>query len=164
MLGRKAIVKNPDTTVAIPPDTIISGILQAATNPDVDIDKMERLMAMHERLISEQNEARFTGAMNKAQGEMRRVEADLYNEQTKSKYASYAALDRSLRPIYTANGFNLSHEQVTAGMIADCHAAGLPVAVYTVNEPDRMRAMIELGVDILITDRPDRALRIVLKQ
>ncbi len=109
-MAKQAVAETTETAVSIPPDTIIRGILEAATNPDVDIDKMERLMAMHERLVSNQNEARFTGAMNKAQGEMRRVEADLYNEQTRSKYASYAALDRSLRPIYTVNGFNLSFD------------------------------------------------------
>jgi hypothetical protein len=46
--------------------------------------------------------------MAKAQAEMRPVAADADNPQTRSKYASYAALDRALRPIYTLNGFALS--------------------------------------------------------
>jgi hypothetical protein len=41
---------------------------------------------------------------------MRPVAADASNPQTKSKYASYAALDSVLRPIYTKHGFGLSFD------------------------------------------------------
>jgi glycerophosphoryl diester phosphodiesterase len=33
--------------------------------------------------------------------------------------------------------------------------AGLAVNVWTVNDPDRMRELIDLGVDAIITDVPD---------
>ena len=35
------------------------------------------------------------------------------------------------------------------------HAAGHRVVVWTVNEPERMRALLALGVDGIISDRPD---------
>lgn len=62
---------------------------------------------------TEQAEARaakraFAVAMTKAQLEISPVNADADNAQTQSKFASHAALDRVLRPIYTANGFSLS--------------------------------------------------------
>ena len=60
-----------------------------------------------------------------------------------------------------SNGFNLSHEQVTPDVVEQCHRLGRPVAVYTVNEPERMREMIAMGVDVLITDRPDLAMSLV---
>lgn len=37
------------------------------------------------------------------------------------------------------------------------HALGLGVLPWTVNEPDDLRRMIEIGVDGLVTDYPDRA-------
>jgi len=43
-----------------------------------------------------------------AQARMGRVSADAINPQTRSKYATYAQLDRHLRPIYTTHGFSLS--------------------------------------------------------
>lgn len=42
-----------------------------------------------------------------------------------------------------------------------CHAAGLGVAVWTVNDESEMRRVVSAGVDWLITDAPDVALRVV---
>lgn len=35
------------------------------------------------------------------------------------------------------------------------HAAGLQVHVWTVNDPDQVRRLFEMGVDAVVTDRPD---------
>jgi hypothetical protein len=48
--------------------------------------------------------------MTSAQSQMGRVRTDSNNPQTRSRYASYAALDRAVRPIYTAAGFSLSFD------------------------------------------------------
>ncbi len=50
---------------------------------------------------------------------------------------------------------------VTRGFVHRCHEAGVGVHVWTVNRPDEMRALIELGVDGLISDFPAIARRIV---
>lgn len=60
-----------------------------------------------------------------------------------------------------ANGFNLSKSQVTKEIVDECNNAGRPVAVYTVNDWKEMRTLIEMGVDVIITDRPDVAMRLV---
>lgn len=88
--------------------TIINAIAQAATNPDVDVEKMERLWAMHEKMAARDAEQSFNDAMTKAQADMGRISADAQNPQTRSQYASYAQMDRCLRPVYTSNGFSLS--------------------------------------------------------
>jgi len=41
------------------------------------------------------------------------------------------------------------------------HKAGLAVQVWTVDEPDDMRRLLTWGVDGIITDRPDIAVRVV---
>lgn len=90
--------------------TIIQVIERAALNPDVDIDKMERLLQMQERILDRDAEQQFNIAMTDAQAEMSPISADAVNPQTKSKYASYAAMDNKLRPIYTKHGFALSFD------------------------------------------------------
>jgi glycerophosphoryl diester phosphodiesterase len=50
---------------------------------------------------------------------------------------------------------------VTRRFISQAHQAGLPVKVWTVNDPSDMQRLVEWGVDALITDRPDLAVPIV---
>lgn len=83
-------------------------ILDAARDPAVDVDKYERLMAMYERIEARQAAQSYAAAMTDAQKEMTPVSRDASNPQTKSKYATYGALDAVLRPIYTKHGFSLS--------------------------------------------------------
>ena len=51
----------------------------------------------------------------------------------------------------------------TADMIASAHARGMKVIPWTVDDPATMHALIDLGVDGIITDYPNR-LRAVLAE
>ncbi|MEK8226100.1 glycerophosphodiester phosphodiesterase family protein [Oerskovia sp. M15] len=42
------------------------------------------------------------------------------------------------------------------GLVAELHDAGLEVMVWTLNEPEQWALALEIGVDAVITDRPDR--------
>lgn len=53
---------------------------------------------------------------------------------------------------------NLSSEFVDPRLIADAHAHGIKVYVYTVNDPTEMRLLRQMGVDGVFTDYPERAL------
>jgi len=104
----------PKATLVLPARneiaTVLHAITAAANDPNVDIDKMERLLGMHERMHARANEQKFNAAMTKAQAAMAPISADAVNPQTRSTYASFAQLDRVLRPIYTKNGFALSFD------------------------------------------------------
>lgn len=86
-------------------------IARGATDPAFDISKMERLMLMYQQIQAQKALEAFGAAMSAAQAEMGPVSADALNPQTKSHYASYAQLDRALRPIYTKHGFALSFNE-----------------------------------------------------
>lgn len=90
------------------PETLLAIIARAASDPSVDIDKMDRLLQMQERLEMRSAEEAFNEAMTAAQIEMGRIKTNKENSQTHSRYADYAALDKVLRPIYTRHGFALS--------------------------------------------------------
>ena len=51
---------------------------------------------------------------------------------------------------------NLSKASVTAELVERCHGEGVRVLVYTVNDPDEIAHLKELGVDGIIGDYPDR--------
>jgi hypothetical protein len=103
--GQQAVVPASDASA------IIQVIERAARDPSVDIVKMKELFAMRKEIMLEVAEAAFNSSMNAAQKEMRPIAADAENTQTRSKYATYAKLDRALRPIYTKHGFAISYDE-----------------------------------------------------
>lgn len=101
----------PPNVVADYNSGLLEVIARAARDPNVDIDKMERLIAMQERVQARDSELAFNQALNAAQGEMRPISANASNPQTRSRYATFDKLDRVLRPIYTEHGFSLSFDE-----------------------------------------------------
>lgn len=53
---------------------------------------------------------------------------------------------------------------VTPRFIAFAHRVGIAVHVWTVNEPEQMRRLLDLGVDGLITDRADLLARVLAER
>lgn len=106
------MVNAPQAAPIVPTETtaLLSVIERAATNPAVDMDKLERLLIMHERILAKTAETAFNEAMNAAQAEMGRISTDCENKQTRSLYASYGQLDRHIRPVYARHGFSLSFD------------------------------------------------------
>lgn len=88
--------------------SLLAVISRAASDPSIDIEKMERLMAMKERMDARTAESEFNSAMMRVQAKMGRISADATNPQTRSNYATYGKLDKALRPIYTTEGLSLS--------------------------------------------------------
>lgn len=66
--------------------------------------------------------------------------------------------DRSLpKAIKAAGGAIWSplYRDVTPALIAEAHGLGLQIVVWTVNDPADMAKLIDMGVDGIISDRPD---------
>ncbi|MGI6460048.1 MAG: glycerophosphodiester phosphodiesterase [Candidatus Hydrogenedentales bacterium] len=59
------------------------------------------------------------------------------------------------------DGWNANAEGITAGRLAAMQAAGRSVAVWTVDDVDAMRRFVALGVNAIITNRPDAALDVL---
>jgi glycerophosphoryl diester phosphodiesterase len=50
---------------------------------------------------------------------------------------------------------------ITSALVDQAHHAGLQVVAWTVNEPDQMTRLIDAGVDGIMTDYPDRLVRLI---
>lgn len=103
----------------MPPSTPVEaptpmGLLQMAIQGNATMDTIERLVALQERAMAQDALREFNAAMNRAQTQMGRIARDMDNKQTSSKYASYAAIDREIRPIYTKEGLALSFDTADA--------------------------------------------------
>jgi hypothetical protein len=92
--------------VTISTGNVAAAILRAAENPNIDPERLDRFLAVYERLAARDAEKQFNEAMAAAQDEMKRVAKDA--ESDKGGYASFAAIDRMVRPIYVKHGLSLS--------------------------------------------------------
>jgi glycerophosphoryl diester phosphodiesterase len=65
--------------------------------------------------------------------------------------------------VLLAHGHRVLHPwvgAVTAGLIEDCHRAGVAVNTWTCDDPARMAQLIGWGIDGLCTNVPDVALAV----
>lgn len=69
--------------------------------------------------------------------------------------APEAALDRLG---FVPEVYSPDHRPLTADLVSRIQALGMEVLPWTVNDPARMKELLEMGVEGLITDYPDRAL------
>lgn len=57
-----------------------------------------------------------------------------------------------------ADWINPSHSNLNADIVADIHRRGFRISPYTINDAPRMRELLAMGVDGVITDEPARLL------
>ncbi|ATJ82991.1 glycerophosphodiester phosphodiesterase family protein [Halomonas beimenensis] len=58
----------------------------------------------------------------------------------------------------------LRHNRIDASEVRRAHHHGYRLYAWTINEPARMSRLIDLGVDGIITDRPDRLTRLLAER
>ena len=100
----------PATTAMQPAkavDAAIGMFERLATDPNVDVDKLERLIQMQERILTHQARAAFNTAFAVMQGEIPTVEER--GKTDKGRYARLEDIIEIVRPILRNHGFTLSH-------------------------------------------------------
>ncbi len=60
-----------------------------------------------------------------------------------------------------ASVFNIKRQRLTKKMLRRCREQQIPVGIYTVNEPRRMRRLVKRGINAIFTGYPDRLLEIL---
>lgn len=106
--ARQELARVTGEVVHVGAASLMDVIGRAAADPNTDVDKLERMLGLYERITAREAEQAYHDAMNACQAAMDPIRTDAHNPQTKSRYASYPALDRACRPIYTQHGFSLS--------------------------------------------------------
>lgn len=113
-MSEPAIINQRDNEIAEPQSetaSILSLISQISQDPNVDLEKMERIIAMRDRDFERVARDRFNRAMTAAQAEMRPVARDAKNGGTGKNYASYEAISKAIQPIIEKYGFSLSFDE-----------------------------------------------------
>jgi len=113
--------------------SVLQIIERAARDPSVDIDKMERLMQMHERMLARNAETAYNAALSAMQTELPEMpeHGKIRNKSgnVQSKYALWEDMNKIIKPILTKHGFALTFRTgneganiVVTGVLS--HAAG----------------------------------------
>lgn len=87
---------------------ILNVIAKAAADPNVDVDKLERLLAMQERVLAREAEQAFNASLLAAQDEIRPIYRNKKNSSTNSTYADLEAVSDAIDPIFRNHGFSSS--------------------------------------------------------
>jgi hypothetical protein len=115
--GATAVVARPPSRKAklpaLPaPTTLMQAIIQASTDPAVDVGKIGALVKLHQEMQSRDWQQKFNEAMTACQSELEPVTRNQSNTSTNSRYADLAKLAESALPIIHRNGFALQFGEV----------------------------------------------------
>jgi len=91
---------------------IISMIERAARDPSVDIDKMERLMLMQERIFDRNAKSAYSAALAQMQPELPAIKErggiKDRGGKVQSTYALWEDINTAIKPVLAAHGFAIS--------------------------------------------------------
>lgn len=86
---------------------MLSMIERAARDPNVDIDKMERLVLMQERSLARQAKAEYDAAMAELQPELPSI-GERGNAANRYTYALWEDINAAIKPVLSKHGFALT--------------------------------------------------------
>lgn len=106
-------VQEPVSAPAVPESAaIIQVIERAAINPDVDIDKMERLLEMQERIMERNARSAYAADLARMQPELpviaERGGIKDRSGRVQSTYALWEDINEAIKPVLAKHGFALS--------------------------------------------------------
>lgn len=105
--ARKEVAKVQEAPIALSESAAIIHVIErAALNPDVDVDKMERLYAMHEKAMERQARAAFAAALAELQPKLPVIEERGATDKT--TYATWEDINEAIKPFLQEMGFALS--------------------------------------------------------
>lgn len=102
-----AIVKTETLPVQQEAATVLSIISRAATDPNIDIDKMERLLQMHERMQERQAAADFAADLADMQDKLPSI-GERGHAAGRYTYALWEDINAAIKPVLRAHGFSLT--------------------------------------------------------
>lgn len=102
-----AKIKQPETAIAPASESaaMFSMVERIMADPNLPVERVSQAFDFYQRVQADQAQKAWMAAFVEVQAELDPIKKDASNPQTRSKYATYEALDRAMRPIYTKHGF-----------------------------------------------------------
>jgi hypothetical protein len=122
--------KTQALTTVQPSADAVSMFERLAKDPAVDVDKLQKLIDMQERILAHNAESQFWEAFARMQGDLPTITEDgaiSVGNTIRSRYSTNEAIQEAIRPILQKHGFALSFRNKTidkvlrvTGILAHC--------------------------------------------
>ncbi len=105
-----AIVEDQKSPIGNDASSIMAVISRAASDPQTDVDKLERLMGLYERIAEKNAKTEYAIAMAEMQKELPVIEerGEIQLGKNGPKYALWEDINETIRPILADHGFSLT--------------------------------------------------------
>jgi len=97
-----------ELTKVEPQDQMMAIIAKVVSDPNCDVDKMDKIISLQERMFDKNAQISFSKAMVACQSDMPMVVATAQNNHTNSTYVKYEHLIAQTKAIIIKHGFALS--------------------------------------------------------
>jgi hypothetical protein len=84
-------------------------VIERLSTQDVDVEKIEKIIEMQERIMDRNAKQSFYAAMARVQSKIPEIKEDKKNTQTNSTYASFKSLMKTIKPLASEEGFSQSY-------------------------------------------------------
>ena len=114
MADSRSVTEAIQPSAPLPQQAEISAILQAALNPAMDAEKVERMFALHERMLDRLAVKEFNDALAAFQDEVPQIikAGAIFgsDKKVRSRYAKIEDIDEAVRPVAAKHGFSFSYD------------------------------------------------------
>ncbi|WP_226552944.1 ERF family protein [Celeribacter naphthalenivorans] len=142
-----AKIEQTDAVQHLPADPMVSMIERVVLNPDADLDKLERMLVMKERMDSQNARVAFSAALSAARAEIPPIIKDATVDftsqkgRTHYKHETLAGIAKQIDPILSAHGlsYRFRTDQGNGGVRVTCiieHAQGHSEETSLSGSPD----------------------------
>ena len=108
------VMKTEDKMPAVEQTSgLVRMIEQVCLNPEMDVEKLERMLDMQERVLDRQAEQSFQIAMAEMQAELPAIERNgqiCIREKVQSTFAKFEDINKAVLPILQKYGFSITFE------------------------------------------------------
>ena len=90
--------------------TVLAMLDRMASDPNQPVERLEQMFSLYQKVQADAARKEFMSAFVLAQSEMSHVVKNAPNKATNSKYATHAAIDALIKPVYSKHGFAMSYD------------------------------------------------------
>jgi len=116
-MSNETTIAKRDTQELAPAENLLDVIARAVADPRMDVDKMERLLALHQTIVAENRKVAYQAAMARLQEKLPQITKDariIVKGTERSRYAKLEKIDDVIRPLLAEEGFSFSFDSQSA--------------------------------------------------